>query len=156
MLWWCDHIIECFKAWWKIAHKPRRLFVENVEKDRCMGSIFGSQFRFLLMKLSTAPKQAECKMICFSVTLSIISGALQHFWSSGTEYKNILKHMKSSSECYWILAFDCYNFIAAGTTTLVSKSTPVHLEPDTPGVITHNVYIDWYNSIYYLTSTHLN
>ena len=45
-----DHIIERFEAWWKIANKSLGLFVENVEKDRCVGSIFGNQFHFLLMK----------------------------------------------------------------------------------------------------------
>lgn len=44
-----DHIIERFEAWWKIANKSLGLFVENVEKDRCVGSIFGNQFHFLLM-----------------------------------------------------------------------------------------------------------
>jgi hypothetical protein len=46
-----DHIIERFEAWWKIANKSLGLFVENVEKDRCVGSIFGNQFHFLLMLL---------------------------------------------------------------------------------------------------------
>jgi hypothetical protein len=32
-----------------IANESPRLFVENVEKDRCVGSIFGNQFHFLLM-----------------------------------------------------------------------------------------------------------
>jgi len=63
------------------------------------------------------------------------SGAPQRSWSSGTEYKNILKSMKSSSECYKIMPLSWQNFGAAGTTTLVSKTIPVHLEPDTPGVI---------------------
>jgi len=44
-----DHIIEPFEAWWKIANTSHRLFVENVEKDQCVGSIFGNQFHFLLM-----------------------------------------------------------------------------------------------------------
>jgi len=46
-----DHIIECFQTWWKIANKSLRLFVENLEKDRCVGSIFGNQFHFLLMQI---------------------------------------------------------------------------------------------------------
>jgi len=45
-----DDIIECFEAWWKIANKPLRLFMENMEKDWCMGSIFGNPFHLLLMK----------------------------------------------------------------------------------------------------------
>ena len=45
-----DHIIERFEAWWKIANKSLGLFGENVEKDRCVGSIFGKQFHFLLME----------------------------------------------------------------------------------------------------------
>jgi hypothetical protein len=44
-----DHIIERFEAWWKIANKSLGLFVENVEKDRCVGSIFGNQFHIVLM-----------------------------------------------------------------------------------------------------------
>jgi hypothetical protein len=47
-----DHIIECFKAVWKIANQSLRLFVENLEKDRSVGSIFGNQFHFLLMQHS--------------------------------------------------------------------------------------------------------
>jgi hypothetical protein len=34
------------------------------------------------------------------------------------------------------------NFAAAGTVTLIAKSIPVHLEPDSPGVIIDNVYIE--------------
>ena len=34
------------------------------------------------------------------------------------------------------------NFRAAGTTTLVAKTIPAHLEPDSPGVIIYNVYIE--------------
>jgi len=43
-------MIERFEAWWKIANKSLELFVENVEKDRCVGSIFGNQFHLLLMQ----------------------------------------------------------------------------------------------------------
>jgi hypothetical protein len=53
-----DHIIERFEAWWKIANKSLGLFVENVEKDRCVGSISGNQFHFLLMKLRRDPELA--------------------------------------------------------------------------------------------------
>jgi hypothetical protein len=35
------------------------------------------------------------------------------------------------------------NFGAGWTTTLVSETIPVHLEPVSPGVIIHNVYIEW-------------
>jgi len=63
------------------------------------------------------------------------SGAPQCFWSSRTEYKNILKSMKLSSECYKIMPLSWKNFGAAGTTTLVSKTIPGYLEPDSPGVI---------------------
>jgi len=45
----CNHIFERFEPWWKNANKSLGLFVENVEKDRCVGSIFGNQFHFLLM-----------------------------------------------------------------------------------------------------------
>jgi hypothetical protein len=55
MLRGCDHIIERFEAWWKIAKKLLGLFVENVEKDQCVGSIFGNQFHFLLMQACTTP-----------------------------------------------------------------------------------------------------
>jgi hypothetical protein len=140
--WGCNHIIERFKAWWKIANWSRTLLLEDVEKERLMGSIFTSQFHFLLIKLPQAAKPAECKMMCFSVSLSIIPDAPQHFWSSRIVNKNILNHMKSSSECYRILVLDCWKIRAAGTTSHGSKSTPVHLNPDTGGVITHNVYID--------------
>jgi hypothetical protein len=34
------------------------------------------------------------------------------------------------------------NFEAAGNTTLVAKTIPVHLEPDSPAVIIYNVYIE--------------
>jgi hypothetical protein len=46
----CDHIIQRFDAWWKIAYKSLGLLVENVEKDRCLRSIFGNHFHFLLMQ----------------------------------------------------------------------------------------------------------
>jgi len=49
MSWQHDHIIERFEAWQKIANKYFGSFEENVEKDRCVGSIVGNQFRFLLM-----------------------------------------------------------------------------------------------------------
>jgi hypothetical protein len=39
-------------------------------------------------------------------------------------------------------AFKVVNFGAAGTTTLVSKMIPAHLEPDSPGVIIYNGYIE--------------
>jgi len=45
-----DHIIERLEPWWKIANMSLGSFVENVEKDRCMGSIFGNQFQFLLIQ----------------------------------------------------------------------------------------------------------
>jgi len=51
MSWQHDHIIQHFKAWWKIANKLLRLFVENVEKNRGAESIFGNQFHFLLMSV---------------------------------------------------------------------------------------------------------
>jgi hypothetical protein len=47
-------------------------------------------------------------------------------------------------------------FGAAGTTTLVAKIIPAHLEPDLLGVIIYNVHIALYNSINYLTAIHLN
>jgi len=54
-------------------------------------------------KLPEAPAQAECQTIFFLGAVRVLSGAPQRFWSSETEYKNILKSMKSSSECYKIL-----------------------------------------------------
>jgi hypothetical protein len=45
----CNLMIERFEAWWKIAYKSLRLCVKNVEKDGCVGSIFGNQFHLLLM-----------------------------------------------------------------------------------------------------------
>jgi hypothetical protein len=51
-----DHIIEHFKAWWENANKLLRLFVENVVKDLCVGSIFGYEFHFLLMQRQAGSK----------------------------------------------------------------------------------------------------
>jgi len=58
-----SHIIQRFEAWWKIANMLLGLFVENVEKDRCVGSIFGNQFHFLLMSIqgSTCNHENERK-----------------------------------------------------------------------------------------------
>jgi hypothetical protein len=39
------------QTWWKIAHLLLRIYVENVEKNWCLGSIVGNQFCFLLMLL---------------------------------------------------------------------------------------------------------
>jgi len=47
--------------------------------------------------------------------------------------------MMSSSECYKIIPLSWYNFGAAGTTTLVAKTVPVHLDLDSLGVILYNV-----------------
>ena len=44
-----DHIVERFEASSKIANKSLGLFVANVEKAWCVGSIFGNQFHILLM-----------------------------------------------------------------------------------------------------------
>jgi len=64
--------------------------------------------------------------------------------------------MKSSSECYKILPLSWYNFGAAATATLIARTIPVNLEPDSPGVGRYNVYIEQYNSINYLTATVLD
>jgi hypothetical protein len=37
---------ECFKAWWKIANKSLGLFVDNVEKDWCVGFISETNVTF--------------------------------------------------------------------------------------------------------------
>jgi len=50
--------------------------------------------------------------------------------------------MKSSSECYKIIPSSWEKFWAAGTTTLISKTIPVDLEPDSPAVIVFNVYVE--------------
>ena len=50
--------------------------------------------------------------------------------------------MKLSSECYKIMPLSWENFVAAWTTTLVSKTIAVHLEPDTQGVIMYDIYIE--------------
>jgi len=92
--------------------------------------------------LPEAPEHAECKTMCHPGTLRVLSGATQRFWSGETEYKNILKSMKSPSECDKIMPLSVNNFRAAGTTTLISKMIPVHLEPDSLGVIICNVYIE--------------
>jgi len=52
MSWQWDHIIQHFEAQWKIANKLLRYFVENVNNNQCIGSIFGNQFRFLLTCIS--------------------------------------------------------------------------------------------------------
>jgi hypothetical protein len=44
-----DHIIERFEAWWMIANKSHGFFVDNLEKDRSVGSILKNEFHFLLM-----------------------------------------------------------------------------------------------------------
>jgi len=80
--------------------------------------------------------------MCLSGALRVLSGAPQHSWRSGMEYKDILKSMKSSSEYYTIMPLRWQNFEAAGTTTLVSKTIPVDQEPDSPGVRIYNVYIE--------------
>jgi len=56
---WCDHIIDCFEAWWKIANQLLVEFVENVGKDRCVGSIFRNQFHSLLMVVSIESTQLQ-------------------------------------------------------------------------------------------------
>jgi len=71
-----------------------------------------------------------------------LSGAPQNFWSSGTEFKNMLKSMQSSSECYNNMPLGWYNLRAAGSTTLVSKTILMHLEPDSLGAIIYNFYIE--------------
>ena len=50
MSWPRDHIIERFKAWWKIANRLLRMCVENVEKGRFLECIFRNQFHILLMQ----------------------------------------------------------------------------------------------------------
>jgi hypothetical protein len=107
-------------------------------------------------KLLEAPKQAECKMMCFSDALRVYSDASKRFWSSSTQYKNILKRMKSFSECDKIMPLSCYSFEASGTTALVPKVFPVHLKPDCLWVIIDNVYIEEYNLIDYYSVKHLN
>jgi len=47
--WWRDHIIELLEAWWNIVDGSLSLFMHNVVKDPCLGSVFGNQFRFMLM-----------------------------------------------------------------------------------------------------------
>jgi len=49
MLWQRDHIIEHFESWRQIAKKSLRLFVEKMDKACCVRSIFGNQFRLMLM-----------------------------------------------------------------------------------------------------------
>jgi len=54
-------------------------------------------------KLPEALEQAECKTMWLSDSLRVLWGAPQRSWRIGTEYKNILKSMKSSSVCYKII-----------------------------------------------------
>jgi len=107
-------------------------------------------------KLPESPEPAECIMMYMLGTLWVLSGAPQCFWTSGTESKNILKSMKSSSECYEIIPLSSSVFGAAGTITLVSMMIPAHMDPDSPAVIIYNCHIERYNSINYLTAIHLN
>jgi len=60
---------------------------------------YSEQAHRSFQKLREAPEQAECKTICFSNTLRVLAGDSQCFWSSGIEYKNIVKSIKSSLEC---------------------------------------------------------
>jgi hypothetical protein len=61
----CDHVIECIEGWWKIANLLIALCVGNVEKDQCIGSIFGNQYQFVLMYI---PTMASYQMNRFSVS----------------------------------------------------------------------------------------
>jgi hypothetical protein len=54
-------------------------------------------------KLPDTPEPAQCKTMCLSDALRVLSGAPECSWRSGREYKNNLKGMKSSSECYKIM-----------------------------------------------------
>jgi len=62
-LWRRDHIIERFEAWCKIGNESLGIFVEMVEKDQCVGSILGNQFRILLTK--PAVWRVPCKVCGF-------------------------------------------------------------------------------------------
>jgi len=98
-------------------------------------------------KFPAAPEHAECKTMCFAGVLMVLSGAHRWLSSSGTEYRNIVKSMKSSSKCDKLRLLRWLDSGAAGITTLISKAIPVHLEPDSPWVILYHVYIKSYNSI---------
>jgi hypothetical protein len=71
------------------------------------------------------------------------TGAPQYSGSCGTEYKNILKNVWSSSKCYKIKLLECANFGAIGSIGHGSKTIPVHLEPGAvlSGSDYYNVYI---------------
>ena len=64
--------------------------------------------------------------------------------------------MRLSSDCYEIQSVIKLYFRAAGTTTFISKTIVVYLERNFLELIIYNVYIEMYNSIYHLTTTHLN
>lgn len=49
MEWWCDHNIEHFGLWRKNANKSLWFFLENVENDQCMESIFRNKSTFFHM-----------------------------------------------------------------------------------------------------------
>jgi len=55
--------------------------------------------------------------------------------------------MKSSSECYKIMHLSWQKVGAAGTTTHVSETIPVHLRPDSPAAKIYNVYIESYDLV---------
>jgi len=44
-----NDIIQRFEQWWTIGNKSLRIFVENLDKPRCMGSILQNHFHSLLM-----------------------------------------------------------------------------------------------------------
>jgi len=75
--WRCDHSIECLEAWCKIAKKTLGLFVQNVEKDRSMGCIFGNKFRCMLMLRYIQRPQSSM----FRVSLG--TGSTGGCWSGG-------------------------------------------------------------------------
>jgi len=79
MSWQRDHIIEWFEAWGKVANVKLWLFVENVEKNRWVGSIFGNQFHFLLMC-------HRCCLSCLEVTSSLVVNCRNHWFTVGGSY----------------------------------------------------------------------
>jgi hypothetical protein len=80
------------------------------------------------------PNRLNLKRCASQVLWDVLPGAPQCSWYCGTEYKNILQSMMSSLAYYKIMSFSGQNFGAAGTTTLIAKTFPVYLEPDSPEV----------------------
>jgi hypothetical protein len=69
-------------------------------------------------------------MISSQMLQEYFTAASQCFGSCGTEFNNIVKDVWLSLKCYNIKLLECANFGAIGRIGCISKTIPVHLEPD--------------------------